>query len=113
MRTKLAAEEGKRKKFRAVFERIGKKTNFKGYPEDTILLKTVVDAESNEVVADHVWFSYSKGFEKVSLTEGTIIEFEARIKEYKKGYVNRSLNLNTQSIDYKLSHPTKIKKITV
>jgi hypothetical protein len=113
MRTKLASEKGKRKKFRAVFERMGKKTNFKGHSEDTILLKTVVDLETNTMMADHIWFSYTRGFEKISLTEGAIIEFEARIKEYKKGYVNRSLNLKPQTIDYKLSHPTKIKKVAL
>jgi hypothetical protein len=111
MRIKLGAEEGKRKKFRAVFERTGKKTNFKGYSEDTVLLKNIVDVETNNVMADHVWFSYTQGFEKALLTEGAIVEFEARIKEYTKGYVNRKLNFNSKVVDYKLSHPTKIKKV--
>ncbi len=113
MRKELAREEGKRKKFRAIFERLGKKTNFKGYSEETVLLKTIVDVETNKVVADHVWFSYTRGFEKALLKEGTIVEFEARIKEYKKGYVNRKLNFTSQSVDYKLSHPTKIKKVAL
>ncbi len=111
MRKELAREEGKRKKFRAIFERLGKKTNFKGYSEETVLLKTIIDVETNTVVADHVWFNYTKGFEKVLVTEGALVEFEARIKEYKKGYVNRKLNFNSQNLDYKLSHPTKIKKV--
>ncbi len=111
MRKKLATEEGKRKRFRAIFGRIGKKTNFKGYTEETVLLKNIVDLETSNMVADHVWFSYTKGFEKVVLIEGAIVEFEARIKEYTKGYVNRKLNLNSQEVDYKLSHPTKIKKV--
>jgi hypothetical protein len=113
MRIKLAAEEGKRKKFRGVFERIGKKTNFKGYSEETVLLKTIIDVETNNVVADHVWFNYTKEFEKASVTEGAMLEFEARIKEYKKGYVNRKLNFTSQAVDYKLSHPTKIKKVAL
>lgn len=108
MRKELAAEQDNRKKFRAIFERVGKKTNYKGYSEDTILLKNVIDLETNRVVADHLWFSYTKGFEAINLTAGTIIEFEARVKEYKKGYVNRSLNLNARKTDFKLSHPTKI-----
>lgn len=109
MRKELAKEEGNRKKFRAVFIRIGKKVNFKGYTEETLLLKDVLDIETNKVVADHVWFSLTKGFEPVIRTEGTTIEFEARVKEYRKGYVNKIYKINSSKTDYKLSHPTKIK----
>lgn len=108
MRKQLAADKGQRKKFSATFERIGKKVNYKGYTEETILLKSIVDFETKKVVADHVWFSYTKGFEKLSLTPGVMVEFEARVKEYKKGYVNKALGLNKRAVDYKLSHPTKI-----
>jgi hypothetical protein len=111
MRRNLAAESGKRKKFSATFIRIGKKMNYKGYTEETILLKSIVDLETNKVVTDHIWFSYTKGFEKIALTEGTHLEFEARVKEYSKGYVRKDLKINNRVTDYKLSHPTKIKKI--
>jgi hypothetical protein len=111
MRKELAEENGKRKKFRAVFDRTGKKINYKGYSEDTILLKDIVDVQSNKKVADHVWFNFTKGFEKISLTNGLQIEFEARVKEYRKGYVNKSLKINNRSTDFKLSHPTKIKPV--
>jgi hypothetical protein len=30
------------------------------------------------------------------------------VKEYSKGYVNRSLGINNRKRDYKLSHPTKV-----
>ena len=111
MRKELAPENGMRKKFSAQFDRIGKKINYKGYSEETLLLKKVVDLETNKVVADHVWFSYTKGFEKISLEPGTMLEFEARVKEYKKGFVNKAYKINNRSTDYKLSHPTKIRKI--
>ena len=112
MRKQLAKEEGKRKNFRAVIDRLGKKSNFKGYTEETVLLKNVVDTETNNVVTDHLWVSLTKGFEKISLKSGTMIEFEARVKEYKKGYVNSKFESNLQQIDYKLSHPNKIKAIS-
>jgi hypothetical protein len=108
MREILAAERGVRKRFRATFSRIGKKINYNGHSEDTILLKNIIDADSNKVVTNHVWFSYTKGFEKLSLEEGTTIKFEARIKEYKKGYVSKLYKINNSITDYKLSHPTKI-----
>lgn len=111
MRKDLAVENGKRKKFKAAFVRLGKKVNYKGYREETILLKNIVDIETNCVMADHIWFSYTKGFESVSLAEGTILEFEARVKEYSKGYVRKDLNIDKRTTDYKLSHPTKIRKV--
>jgi hypothetical protein len=113
MRTKLAKDEGQRKRFRAVFVRVGKKKSFKGYSEDTILLKDVTDLESNTRVSDHIWFTYSKVFEDANIREGDQIEFDARVKEYKKGYVNKALGVNQRKTDFRLSHPTKIKVMPV
>ncbi|MBX2962960.1 MAG: hypothetical protein KF687_10645 [Cyclobacteriaceae bacterium] len=113
MRKELAIHKGERKKFRAVFSRLGKKMNFKGYSEETILLSNIVDADTNKLVTDHIWFSYSKAFEKINLTSGCILEFDARVKTYKKGYINTRYRMNNQSLDFKLSHPTKIRKIEV
>ena len=111
MRRQLATREGQRKKFRAIFKKLGSKINYKGYSESTILLTDIVEADTDTRVSDHIWFSYTKGFEAVGLKTGSSVEFEARIKEYKKGYVNKHIRVNHQKIDYKLSHPTKIKLI--
>jgi hypothetical protein len=111
MREQLSKQNGERKKFTAVFERIGKKIGYQGYAEETVLLKNIVDPDSGNIVADHLWFSYTKGFQDVTLTEGARIEFEARVKEYSKGYVNRVYRINQKKKDYKLSHPTKIKVV--
>jgi len=111
MRKELAKESGVRKKFRAVFVRFGKKAGFKGYSEETILLKNVVDVETNKMATDHLWFNLTSGFEKLSLMEGVGIEFEARVKQYRKGYINTRYKIDTSVADYKLSHPTKIKRI--
>ena len=111
MRSELGKEEGQRKKFIATFSHTGKKINYKGHSEKTILLKNVIDSETKTVVTDHVWFSFTKGFQNAALEEGVRIEFEARIKKYSKGYVNHRYKINTKKIDYKLSNPTKIKKI--
>jgi hypothetical protein len=112
MRVKLGKDEGIRKKFTATFLRLGKKKNFKGYTEDTILLVNITDADTSTVVADHIWFSYTKSFEKIILKEGVLVEFEARVKSYSKGYVNRAVGINQRKTDFKLSHPTKIKIVS-
>jgi hypothetical protein len=111
MRRLLAKEEGNRKKFTATFERFGKKVNYKGYSETTVLLTNIADTETNQRVADHLWFTYTAGFEKAGMKEGCVIEFDARVKEYSKGYVNKKYGINNRKNDYKLSHPTKIKVI--
>jgi hypothetical protein len=111
MRTKLAAEAGNRKKFQGTFSRLGKKVNYNGYSEDTILLVQITDMATGQVVSDHVWFSYTKGFEQVRLSEGVRVEFEARVKEYKKGYVNPALGRKRKTSDFKLSHPTRIRLV--
>jgi hypothetical protein len=108
MRKNLESQLGLRKKFSAVFSRFGKKVNYKGYTDTTILLMNVVDVETQTSVADHVWFAYTKGFEKIHLAEGAVIKFDARVKIYKKGYVNRKLSISQRQVDYKLSHPTNI-----
>jgi hypothetical protein len=113
MRKQLAKQAGERKLFQATFERLGKKTGYTGYSEDTILLKDVVDSLTGEKVCDHVWFSYTKGFEKIKLIAGVKISFQARVKQYRKGYVNPKLGLTKRSTDFKLSHPTAIKIVSV
>ena len=111
MRKVLGSDAGIRKKFRATVSRFGKKTDYHGYADQTILLVRVLDAETQKIVTDHVWFSYTKGFEKIMLTPGLTIEFEARIKTYRKGYVNKRIGIDEQSMDYKLSNPTKIRVV--
>jgi hypothetical protein len=60
------------------------------------------------VVTDHAWFSYTKGFQACTLTEGTLVEFDARVKKYTKGYVNPRIGVNQKAVDYRLSNPTRI-----
>lgn len=64
-----------------------------------------------EIKEDHIWLNLTKEFEKLEpyLKEGVIVEFDARIKLYKKGYINRRLNIYDLRYDYKLSHPTRVK----
>lgn len=108
MRKELKDNVGDRKKFRGTFVKFGKKRNYHGYSEETVLLKDVVDLERDKKVADHLWFAYTKSFQQVPLVAGARIDFEARIKKYEKGYRNARYNMSKRTTDYKLSHPTKI-----
>ncbi len=75
----------------------------------TVLLNNIIDVESGKIVTDHLWFAYTAGFEKAGIKEGCEVEFEARVKAYNKGYVNKKIGVNNKRSDFKLSHPTKIK----
>lgn len=104
--------EKERHTFTGQFERFGQKPAYKGpIPDITILLLNVKD-ESGTVVTDHLWFKYTKGFEACDLKVGDIVKFDARVKEYEKGYKGyRDIEaeiMHPVSRDYKLSYPTNI-----
>jgi len=57
MRKKLKEINGLRKEFVGTFVRFGSKTNYKGYPETTILLANIHLPNSNKIFTEHLWFT--------------------------------------------------------
>ena len=115
MRKKLKKIDGVRSRFAGVFVRYGNTTGWTGMVEKTILVKDVRFGDSQEILCSHLWFNLTKGFQALGeLQEGDLIEFDARVKPYRKGYWGwdswRAVE-NPPTWDYKLSHPTKIQKI--
>ena len=80
-----------------------RKNGYKG-PVPTVLLKDVKNVEG-KVLTDHLWFNYTKGFQSLGeLKEGDIVQFNARCKEYEKGYKGYRADVYKPiEIDYKLS----------
>jgi len=113
MRKILKDSLGERKKFVGIFVKLGKKKNYRGYSEETILLKNITDVETGKTVTDHAWFAYTKSFQSIALLPGAQIQFEARIKEYEKGYRNVRYKIDNRTIDYRLSHPTKVSLVGI
>lgn len=110
MRQELQKINKKRLKFRAKVEKFGFKPAFRGFGLKTILLVDVINVETNNIVTDHIWFTCGKSWD--SLIENDIVEFEARVAKYEKGYKGyREDVYNPVSIDYKLERPTKVKKV--
>ena len=110
MRKKLKKMEEIRSTFKGTFVRFGTKNGYKG-PEKTILLKDIKNI-NNQIITKHLWFNFTKGFAKLNLEEGDIVQFDARVKEYLKGYFGYKDDVyKSAEIDYKLSHPTKVKKL--
>ena len=76
-----------------------------------MLLKNVIDLKTGRKVADHLWFNFTLGFEDAEPKENDVLEFNARVKMYSKGYQgNRADELGEASFerDWKLSFPTKV-----
>ena len=108
MRQGLKQIEDARKTFNDSFKRYGTKTNWHGFSEKTILLIDIKD-KNGKTVADHIWFSNTKGFQKIGeMKEGNKIQFDARVKDYVKGYMREKEFIDEREIDYKLNNPTKI-----
>ena len=116
MREGLKNINGVRKRFIATFERYGKKAAYKGLPITTLLFLNLRDVHGDKF-CDHVWFTTCKGFEQYEFNEGDNISFDARVKEYYKGYRGRRDEYYDDvmpiSKDYKLSHPNNIIKNTI
>ena len=113
MRKELKAiGKQERHTFSGVFVREGLKSAYRGLPLPTVLLKDVKLKDSDKIITDHLWFNKTKGFESLNLKEGNIVQFDARVDSYVKGYkgYREDVCSHTEK-DYKLSYPTKIKLI--
>lgn len=111
MRNELKKIADQRDSFKGMFKKYGLKSGYKGHSAETVLLVDICNSDG-VLICDHLWLNLTKGFENLgSLTEGDIIQFEARVKRYTKGYVNRRGGIDQRKADYKLSHPTKISRV--
>jgi len=111
MREELKKINEVRSTFTATFERTGTKSSF-GHPKPTLLFKDVRD-HTGKIVAEHLWFNYTKGFMELGLEAGDVVQFDARVKAYEKGYKGWRDDVWDSPIetDYKLSHPTRLVKL--
>ncbi len=110
MRNALQQRDGERATFLGTFERMGTKRGWAG-DEPTVLLKDIRTPDGTPI-CDHLWFNRTKAFAALGLVPGDVIQFDARVKEYEKGYKGRREDVYVAiEIDYKLSHPTKVRKV--
>lgn len=95
--------------FVGTFERFGVKRSYGSMGVDrTVCLIDISDA-NGVIIADHVWLNYTKGFQQLGeIRRGEKIQFDARVKLYVKGYVNKYCD--NRDFDYALGYPTKISR---
>jgi hypothetical protein len=111
MRKELKEKKGERIPFTAVVERFGTKLNYHGYSEATMLLKDVRFSDTCAIATDHLWFTVWKTIEGLKLKINDRIQFEARVEQYSKGYVNSRDVIDNRKVDYKLTRPTKFVRL--
>lgn len=61
-RENLKKVNGKRMRFAATLERFGTKRDWKGFPEQTLLLRDVVFADDGRPACGHLWFKEGVGY---------------------------------------------------
>lgn len=115
MREKLGNYLGKRRTFQGIFKRFGSKSGYKG-PVKTVLVVNLIDFVTKEVLTDHLWFTCGKQFDSLDLQEGELVQFDARVTEYLKGYQGGGdegsyEDVYGRQLDYRLSFPTKVYKL--
>lgn len=111
MRKDLKEMDGTRLRFRARVERFGSKTTYRDYEEKTILLKNITRVDNGLEVTDHLWFTVGKTIDALDLQPGDMVEFDARVANYVKGYVNHRRGVDDRKVDYKLSRPTRFVRL--
>src|SRR5688572_6671571 len=100
MRTELGKIVGERRRFRAVVEDFG--VGRSSQRRETVLLVDVRRTDDLEtVVADHLWLKKGGQFKGVAI--GDVIEFDAEVQAYEKGYANFRLGIDETTVDYRLT----------
>lgn len=112
MREDLKKINGLRMQFIGRFVRFGQKNGYKG-PLPTLLLQDVKMVGAPDIKTDHLWFNVTKRFAALDLKEGDMVLFDARVTEYLKGYQGYKEDAQYDKpvqVDFKLSHPTNVRK---
>jgi hypothetical protein len=105
MREKLQPLEGQRLRFRGEVGRFAIK---KIFVAETILIKNIARLDTGETITDHLWSPAGKTFLEPSIEKGDVIEFNARVAPYTRGYFNPRKEIDERSIDYRLVYPSKL-----
>ena len=112
-RQPLEARAGARVNVTAIFSRLGAREAF-GEGKETVLLVDVRDADTGELLTDHLWFNRGRIWRNAGLIPGDTIAFSARPIEYRTGYWGpnalRRIDAPARR-DYRLSTPEGLRII--
>lgn len=77
------------------------------YYQPTLLLTQVALSETGELITDHLWLNYTKGFLALGeLLTGDLLQFDGQVASYVKGYFGTQ-----QKLDYKVERPSQVVRL--
>ena len=104
-----------RHRFQGEFVRYGERDGWWSGNNVTVLLRNIRLVPGGEGVADHLWFNWTGGFQRLgNLEAGDLIEFDARAIKTVTGYRGDDILLRAENpprTTWKLSHPSRIVKV--
>lgn len=105
----LELGSAERHTFSAKFVRKGYKSGFRGDITTYLFSDVMCDGE---LLTDHIWITETKGLKSLDLVENNIVQFNARVSLYTKGYQGRREDVPRRcETDCKLSYPNNFKII--
>lgn len=117
MRERLKPHCDQRLRFIAAFERFSYRKDHKKRKVKTVLLTGVYTADQR-YMCDHIWFNTCEGFDKHDLKKGDLVEFSARVSEYRKyalpkrvvSQSHSNLGIFPFELDYTLTRVRDVKR---
>jgi hypothetical protein len=104
---------GQRRTFTGQFERFGEKRGYKTETVPTVCFTQITDVATNEIVTHYLWFNLTKAFKRLDLKPGDIVQFDARVDDYVKGYFGYRVDVyKPAERDFRLVYPTKVKLLS-
>jgi hypothetical protein len=105
-----------RHRFRGEFVRYGERDGWWSGNNVTVLLRNIRLVPGGEEIADHLWFNWTAGFQRLgNLEAGDLIEFDARAIKTATGYRGDDMLLRAENPPrtiWKRSHPSRIVKLS-
>lgn len=101
---------GRRVRVTATYVGVGTRSAL-GHSFPTVLVRNVLDAESGELLADHLWFNRGNIWRHAAPHRGDRVQFIARAVEYRTGCwgPNRLVRAdNPPRVEYKLTPPEEL-----
>ncbi|MFC6180579.1 hypothetical protein [Lactiplantibacillus daowaiensis] len=88
--------------FQGVFKGVGFKSSYRNHYLPTLVLEQITF--EGKIMTNHLWCNYTRQFSKLGVLKiGDVVQFDARIKRYTKGYKTSS-----KKVDYGIERPTKV-----
>lgn len=115
MRKELKTFLDQKVQLTGTLDRYGMKSEYIGGNTVTILMKdiTLTNQNGHTIRLDHAWLKAGKTLAKLNAPAGSMLNMNAHVKEYVKGYVGRDREIgvytDNRTVDYGIQRASAIK----